>query len=205
MVYNPERDSEYRPLVESVLSEIAQKTAALDPVVTWYSTYFFISAQNSVTPYHMDREMNFLLQIRGLKTVRLWDPCDRDVMTPAQKDKLLAFTGEARPPYRDDLEGKAKIFELEPGLGVHQPFIAPHLVSTGPQVSVTWAVTYRTRTSDTWTAAHRFNHALRGLGLKPRPVGDVPVLDRAKSGLLQSARRAKALLARREHPFRTPH
>jgi len=27
-----------------------------------------------ITPYQMDREMNFLLQIRGTKTVPLWDP-----------------------------------------------------------------------------------------------------------------------------------
>jgi hypothetical protein len=158
----------------------------LDPEINWYSTYIFISAQGSVTPYHMDREMNFLLQVKGKKTVKLWDPFDDEIMTEAQKDALLAYSG-GRPQYRPSFEAKAAIYELEPGLGVHHPFIAPHLVTTGPEVSISLAITFRTRKSDTRSAAHRVNHYLRRLGLKPTAVTRNPALDAAKAGIIRPA------------------
>ena len=189
-VNNPERDAQYRPLLESLLGEIALQTAQLDPDISWYSSYIFISARDSVTPYHMDREMNFLMQIRSTKTVLLWDPADDEIMTPAQKDSLLSHIGD-RPHYQASFEGKAMRFELRPGLGVHHPFIAPHRVHTGPEVSITLAFTFRTRRSDTWTRAHQFNHKLRQIGLRPTIVGHHPWLDGTKSGLLQMVRRAR--------------
>ena len=64
-IYNPEQDPAYRPMLQELLGEIAAQTESFDPDINWYSTYIFITAQNAVTPYHMDREMNFLLQVRG--------------------------------------------------------------------------------------------------------------------------------------------
>ena len=193
VIYNPELDPEYRVVIEGVLAEIAAHTATLDPGLTWYSTYIFISTRGAVTPYHMDREMNFLCQIRGTKRVQLWDPADEEVMTDAQKDLLLAHVGE-RPPFRDALESKASTFDLVPGTGVHQPFIAPHRVYTGPELSVTLAVTYRTRRSDVRTVAHVFNARLRRLGWRPRPVGRYPSLDRCKAASLRLLRRGRGLI-----------
>ncbi len=193
VIYNPELDPEYRRVIEGVLAEIAAHTATLDPGLTWYSTYIFISTRDAVTPYHMDREMNFLCQIRGTKRVQLWDPADEEVMTEAQKDLLLAHVGE-RPPFRDALESKANTFNLVPGMGVHQPFIAPHRVYTGQELSVTLAVTYRTRRSDVRTAAHVFNAKLRRLGWQPQPVGRYRVLDRCKAATLRLFRRARGLI-----------
>ncbi len=188
VVYNPERDAEYRPVIEGLLGEIIVGIERLDPRPTWYSTYFFISARHAVTPYHMDREMNFLLQIRGHKTVRLWDPADETIMTQAQKDRLLSAEGEARPAYLPSFASKAKVFELEPGLGVHHPFIAPHLVTTGSELSISLAITFRTARSDVWADAHRFNHRMRRLGLHPRAVESNPAVDATKAACLRGLR-----------------
>ncbi len=194
-IYNPETDPEYRPAVEGLLAEIAAMTDPLDPVMTWYSSYVFISARESVTPYHMDREMNFLLQVRGTKTVRLWDPADEWIMSPEQKDYLLSSqAADARPRYLPSFADRAMVFELRPGLGVHHPFIAPHLVQTGPELSISFALTYRTRQSDARTDAHRFNQRLRKVGLHPRAVGSRPWSDELKAGLVRTARQARALL-----------
>lgn len=195
-IYNPELDAQYKPVIEGLLAEVATQIEPLDSPVNWYSTYIFISARASVTPYHMDREMNFLLQVRGTKTVRLWDPADDGVMTQAQKEILFAADG-SRPTYRPSLEAKAMIFDLKPGLGVHHPFIAPHLVHTGPDLSISLAITFRTRQSDAWSETYRFNHRLRSLGLHPGQVGEHPRIDRAKANLLQVVRRSRdALLPR---------
>lgn len=202
-IYNPERDAGYRPLLQGLLAEIAAAIEELDPVITWYSTYVFISTQGSVTPYHMDREMNFLLQVRGEKKAMLWDPRDDEIMSSADKDRLLAAFGSARPVYKPSFESKAIAFDLRPGLGVHHPFIAPHRVHTGPELSISLAFTFRTRKSDMWTSAHSFNQVLRRCGLSPAAVGGHPLADRAKAAashavqvpidLLKKHRRAQTL------------
>lgn len=192
---NPEKDPEYRPIIEGLLGEIALRSRALDPWMTWYSTYIFISASGSITPYHMDREMNFLLQIRGEKTAQLWDPNDDVVMSPAQRDKLLAATGETRPTYHEGLPERAISFDLRPGVGIHHPFIAPHVVKTGPELSISLAITYRTRGSDVWADAHRLNHRLRALGLKPRAVRQNGIVDTSKATVMRAVRRARATVA----------
>ena len=195
VINNPEYDPQYRPVIEGLLAEIGLQIHSADPHINWYATYVFISAHGSVTPYHMDREMNFLLQIRGTKTVLLWDPMDDEIMTSQKRDSLLAYEG-GRPTYMPSFEAKAAKFDLEPGLGVHHPFIAPHLVYTGPALSVSLAITFRTRTSDVWSNAHRMNQRLRQMGLQPSPVRRHALVDETKSALLRAYRQAKSLTAR---------
>jgi len=189
-INNPERDAQFRPLIEGLLSEITAQIDPLDPWISWYSTYIFISTRDSVTPYHMDREMNFLLHIRGNKTVHLWDPSDNEIMSPAQKDLLLSRVGD-RPAYHPSFESKAMTFALKPGVGLHHPFIAPHRVHTGPELAVSLALTFRTQQSDRWTDAHRFNARMRRWGMNPTPVGSNVLMDRAKSGITRMGQRAR--------------
>jgi len=180
-IYNPERDPTYRPLIERLLAEIAAAIADTDPVVTWFSTYIFVSTSGAVTPYHMDREMNFLLQVRGDKEVLLWDPADEDIMSAAEKDHLLCAFGAWRPVYKPSFEAKAMHFDLHPGLGVHHPFIAPHRVHTLDGLSVSLAFTFRTLKSDMATKAHSFNEVLRRVGMSPHPIGENEAVDHAKA------------------------
>ncbi|MGE0071738.1 MAG: transcription factor jumonji JmjC domain-containing protein [Thiomonas sp.] len=190
-IYNPEQDAQYRQVIESLLAEIAAYTHPIDPGITWYSTYVFISAQGAVTPYHMDREMNFLLQIRGEKTADLWDQDDPVIMTAAQKDHLLNYDG-LRPPYKPEFEQRALHFALRAGTGLHHPFIAPHRVWTHSDLSISLAFTFRTRCSDRWTAAHQFNARLRRLGVQhPGDVGKNAWADAAKAAMLHLVQRLR--------------
>lgn len=198
-IYNPEQDDRYRPIIETLIGEIGLAVQGHEHCINWYSTYIFISARDSLTPYHMDREMNFLLQIRGRKTAQLWDPNDDAVMSPAERDHLFSHGEDARPAYRPSLESLAMTFELEPGLGVHHPFIAPHLVRTGPELSVSLAVTFRTPRSDQWSDAHRFNErVLRRLGLPAGRVGSAaPSANGAKAATIRALRKGKTLVVQR--------
>jgi len=194
-IYNPEQDATYREAIDGLLAELVTYTHPVDPGITWYSTYVFISAQGAVTPYHMDREMNFLLQIRGEKTADLWDQDDPVIMTAAQKDHLLNYDG-LRPPYRPEFEARAVHFALRPGIGLHHPFIAPHRVWTHSDLSISLAFTFRTRSSDRRTAAHQFNARLRRLGVQhPGEVGKNVWVDAAKAATLH-------LVQRLRHPTR---
>jgi hypothetical protein len=193
-IYNPEKDPHYRPLIEGLLGEIGLAVQRHDRRMNWYSTYVFISSAESLTPYHMDREMNFLLQIRGTKLAELWRGYDDAVMTPAQRDHLFSHAEDARAKYCDDLDAKAQRFELAPGLGVHHPFIAPHLVRTLSEVSVSLAITFRTPRSDVWSDAHRFNERiLRRLRLPAGSVRRSAAIDLTKAAIFRVARGAHRL------------
>jgi hypothetical protein len=120
-IYNPERDAVYQPLLESLLAEIATAIREFDPDITWYSTYIFMSTRDSLTPYHMDREMNFLLQVHGEKKVFLWDPNDDAIMSAADKDRLLSFVESRRPLYSPAFESKAQSDDLRAGSGCTTP------------------------------------------------------------------------------------
>jgi hypothetical protein len=180
-INTPEKDPEYRPLAEAIIEELRQALRPLGEVITWYATYFFVSARGSITPYHMDRELNFLLQIQGIKRVRLWDPWDQRVMTTEEVEKLFALWGKVpRPQWLPRLDPLASETRIEPGLGIHHPFIAPHVVETLEEKSVSWAITFRTRASDRTTELAKINYFLRRLGMRPGRPGSAAIGDSVK-------------------------
>lgn len=178
VVNTPEVDPEFRPLVGAVIDELKARLATIDPGLYWYAAYLFVSAGGSVTPYHMDREQNFLLQIRGSKEVQLWQP---DIMTPEERERLMTDWTGPRPTWRESHQACVQRFPLAPGDGVHHPFIAPHAVVNGSDLSVSLAVTFRTRGTDRKTNVYKVNQRLRRLGLRPSPPGAWPLGDRVKS------------------------
>jgi hypothetical protein len=174
----PELDPQFRPLVDQIIAELKERLASIDPGLYWHASYLFLSAGGSVTPYHMDREMNFLMQIRGSKVVQLWQP---DIMTPEERERLMVQWDAPRPTWKESHTAHVQSFQLTPGDGVHHPFIAPHLVENGPELSVSFAVTFRTRGTDRKTNVYKLNHYLRRLGLRPQPPEASVLRDRVKS------------------------
>jgi hypothetical protein len=192
IITNPEVNPTYQQFIEQCVGEIVCAVRPLDSNFTWFSTYFFISAGDALTPYHMDREMNFLLQIRGKKKVQLWSPFDERVMSPQERDRLFSSWGtDSRPLFKDETIDLARVFELTAGVGVHHPFIAPHIVRTSSAVSVSLAITFRTEKSDIWADAHRFNQLARKLGVKPRPAREIDWIDRSKAQAIRFARKVR--------------
>lgn len=181
MVNNPELDPQFKLVVEEVLAEINQLSETVDPGRNWYAAYVFLSADGAVTPYHMDREMNFLLQIDGAKKVELWDPTDPRVMSEEQRERLLTIWTAERPQWTEAHKELSETFLLQQGDGLHHPFIAPHVVRTEPGLSVSLAVTWRTTGSDCITDAYKFNHYLRKTGLSPSTPGRSPRRDALKA------------------------
>jgi hypothetical protein len=194
-ISTPECDPEYRPLIDEILADIRRHTDPVDPTMTYTAAYFFVAGPGSVTSYHMDREMNFLLHIRGPKQMTLWDSFDLDIMSEREREVL--FGGGVRPRYRPEFEAKAMRFDLKPGFGLHHPFIAPHCGQTGDGVTVSLAVTYRTIASDRTTLLYRTNHKLRQLGFRPTPVGSAPHVDSVKFAAATALRRAVTSAKRR--------
>jgi hypothetical protein len=168
-----ETDPEYAPLLDACLDQIA-------PIVSGMRTrrgFVFLSSPGSVTPYHIDHEYNFLLQIRGRKTMSIFD---RSVVTEEQLERF--YRGEHRNlVFSEHHAHRSHTFEIGPGDGVHVPVNAPHYVLNGPEVSVSFSITFRTPAGDRRSMVYVANDRLRHLGLRPRPVGAAPLVDRTKA------------------------
>ena len=152
--------------------------------------YLFVSSPNSVTPFHIDRFSNFLMQVSGSKTVTVFPPWDERVVAPHEAERRMA--DEKNPSWKPDSQALGTPFQLEAGDGLHIPFVAGHHVKNGPQdVSVSLSVFFNHRETAHRVRALLFNHAMRPgmakVGLAPRPVGKNAMHDQLKSHTYRAA------------------
>ncbi len=129
MLHRPDVDPRYRDLLLTALADLRGLVEPVDPGMCDEAAYIFLASPGAVTPYHMDREMNFLCQVSGSKEVRLWDQDDRSILAPQEIDTLFAREDLPKPAYQPEYGEKAMTFTLSPGTGVHQPLLAPHAVT----------------------------------------------------------------------------
>jgi cupin-like protein len=189
---NVELDPEYGDLLDRCLAEVRQLSDAVAPGMADKEGFIFVSSPGSITPYHMDPEQNFLLQIRGQKTMNVFDGSDRSILSEEQKERF--FTGAHRNlVFQDEYQQKARVFELSPGLGVHVPVACPHWVKNGEAVSISFSITFQNNASVRSSLAHCMNADLRRWGLKPSPVGGAAWRDSVKQMAYQAKRRVERL------------
>lgn len=174
-----EQDSEYRALLNRCLEEVARHSEPIRPGMCLAQGFIFISSPGAVTPYHMDPEHNFLLQIRGSKRIHLFDGRDRSIISEEELERF--YRGAHRNlAYSTDLEKTAWTFDLRPGFGLHFPVTAPHHVTNGAEVSVSFSITFRTPDLDRRCLVYICNAFLRRRGVRPALVGAHPGRDALK-------------------------
>lgn len=190
---NVQSDPIYRRLVGEVLDAVRPLVEPRDPGMCYRAGWIFVSSPNAVTPFHMDHEHNFILQIRGEKRLHVWDPFDRDVVSEHGQELFHDRHSREKVRWREELRGSARIFDLSPGDGGYMPSTAPHMVENGDDVSITVSFTYYTDATRRRELLYRGNHRLRKLGISPRPVGSSPVVDRAKHAFWRAANAANVV------------
>jgi hypothetical protein len=174
---NVEQDEKYRELLDSCLSEIATLSEPIRPGMCHPEGFIFLSSPHSITPYHMDPEHNFLLQIRGDKHVVLFE---RSLVSAT--DAEVFYGGAHRNmKFQDDYMAHSQAFHLAPGQGIHVPSTMPHFVRNGSSVSISFSITFRTPDLYRKSEVHAFNNFLRGRGLTPKAFGSDPYRDFLKS------------------------
>jgi Cupin-like domain len=187
-----EQDPAYGALLDRCLDEIAARGVV--PPMQRREGFIFLSSPNAVTPFHIDPEHNFLLQIRGTKTVSMWDPADRFVLPEEELERFYASFVHRNLPWRDVFQTTAFVLPLAPGEGLHFPVTVPHWVKNGPEVSVSFSITFRTVESERRELLYKANARLRKLGLTPAPAGQSILLDRTKQIAFATAARLKRLV-----------
>lgn len=174
-----QQDPGYRELLDECLSEVRPHSEPLVPGMRHAQAFIFVTSPNSVTPYHIDPEHNFLLQIRGAKTVHLFDGRDRNLL---REDELEYFYA-VKPRnliFREENRDKAWVFDLQPGYGLHFPVTYPHWVQNQDNVSISFSITFRTPDLEKRRSVYAMNYRLRQRGGKPSPFGKSPWVDTAK-------------------------
>ncbi len=192
---NVETDPTYRALLDACLTDVAHFSERLTPGMRRHEGYIFVSSPGSRTPYHMDGEHNFLLQLTGSKKVYMWDGTDRSVLTEKEIESNYGG-GHRNLNYQDAFEAKSQVFDLTPGLGLHFPVNAPHWVQNGPEVSVSFSVTFRTPAIDKRALLYAANGRLRSWGLSPKPVGESGVRDALLHNTVRGLRKLRSLAGR---------
>ncbi len=181
-----QRDPEYKKLFDQGLKEI--KEMAGDKIagqIRQQDILIFVTSPNRITPYHIDRECNFLLQISGTKTLHVFDREDRDVLPNAEIERFWAIDNNA-PVYRPNYQDRAISYKMEPGSGVHIPVNFPHWVQNGNNISVSLSVNFQFLDS-LRANVYRTNFYLRKVGLTPSPPGTHKKRDAAKSFAMSCA------------------
>jgi hypothetical protein len=188
---NVHEDPLYRELLMRCLEDIKVHSERLEPGMCEPRAFIFISSPNSVTPFHIDPEINFLLQIRGSKTMSIFDPFDREILPEETLEQFFLAEDLGIVKYKDGFQSRAFIATISPGIGVHCPVTAPHWVQNGPEVSISFSITFRSASTRRRRNVYWINAHLRRLGLSPRPYGASAWRDQLKSNLFRTMAAAK--------------
>jgi hypothetical protein len=184
-LYDAQADQIYADFLAEVRVGI-QQLVAPDQRIEDVRAFIFISAPPSVTPFHIDRENNFWLQIRGRKALTVFDHRDRSVV-PATEVEHFILTGaldkvRLHPEYIE----KGIRFDCGPGDGVYFPSTTPHMTESRPEwlgsdtLSISIGMVFYSNVTHRHARVHKLNRVLRAWGMTPNEPGNSLSLDRIK-------------------------
>jgi hypothetical protein len=148
-----------------------------------------IASPRRITAFHIDSDVNYLLQVAGDKTFAVFDQNDRKLVTDEERE--LYFNGdESAASFKPDRQNECTNYDLRPGFGVHVPCMAPHWARNREQVSIAVSCCFDLASIQRLGLVYKTNHRLRSLGIKPRSPRDETWSNGAK---LLGARTAVAI------------
>lgn len=199
-LYFVETDPAYEAFLKQILGSVQGIIDKQQPGTFIINGFIFISAPPSVTPFHIDRENNFWMQIRGKKTLNVWDPSDRETVAAHDVENFIVDMSLSGVQLSDDMLPRSHEFDTGPGDGVYFPSTSPHTTRSevdwtrpGDGVSISIGVNFYTAVTRRNAYIHALNQYLRRFGMSPRSPGVRGNLDALKYPLgrllVQSKRR----------------
>jgi hypothetical protein len=187
LLKHADKEPGYGDILDQCISDVQQLSGwNLDGMIKAKKSIVFLNSPHRVTSYHIDHQSTFLLQLRGRKTISIFDREDREVLSESELENFWGRDQNAAR-YKPHLQHRARTIELEPGTGVHIPVNAPHWVQNGPEVSVSLNFNFdfdeRLRGD-----VYRANYWMRKFGLKPAPPKSSALEDGLKGALIASTR-----------------
>jgi hypothetical protein len=191
---NVQDDPQYQKLLNECLDEVKRYSEPIDPGMCDGRAFIFISSAGSVTPFHIDPEINFLLQVRGSKAMSVFDPADREIVPEGDLEQFSLAEDLGVVKYKEEFQSRAFVANLTPGVGVHCPVTAPHWVRVGPEVSISFSITFRSPSTRRKRSIYWVNAHLRRMGMSPAPVGASPWKDAVKHSVFRTLASAKKVV-----------
>lgn len=175
-----EQDPIYRAFLAETLAELEPLVRPITGAMLKQEAFVFISSPDAVTPFHFDPEHNILLQVRGRKVINVF-PAGDERLVSGEAHEAFHNGGHRNLPWREAFAEQGAPFALEPGKAVYVPVKAPHWVRNGPEVSISFSITWRSEWSFREEYARRMNALLRKAGLRPASPKRYPRQNHLKS------------------------
>jgi hypothetical protein len=152
-----------------------------------------IASPRRITAYHIDSDVNYLLQVAGDKSFAVFDQTDRTLITEEELERF--FNGdESAACFKPERETEATAHDLRAGFGVHVPCMAPHLARNGGEVSIAVSCCFDLASIQRLALVYKTNHHLRSLGVRPRSPRDETWRNGAKAWGAKTAVAVRGLL-----------
>ena len=166
-LYDIQTDPTYSRFVWDVMASARHLVESHEEVFD-VRGFVFISAPPSVTPFHIDRENNFWLQVHGRKTLNVWDRTDREIVAASDVDNFIVYGGLDNVRLKDGMVSRSFEFDCGAGDGVYFPSTTPHMtrsdttwVRPGNGVAVSIGIVFYTNVTRRDAYVHTANHLLR--------------------------------------------
>lgn len=189
----------YMRLLRDALSSVssAQGFASLEDAGFFdLRGFLFVSSPRSITPFHVDSEANFFVQIHGEKYFNLYDNRDGSI---ADEEQIEGTIARHRNLTLDPAhEAKGVRHHLDPGEGLFVPYQWPHWVETVDTYSISLALTWKTKDVLRRNDLLTMNAMLRDRGYPQRAPGVAPMADALKVASLRAFKAVSAPLRRSE-------
>ncbi len=186
-MYNVQTDPDYNRFLQEVMDCVRPLVTPEQSEIFKVAGFIFVSAPPSVTPFHIDRENNFWLQVKGQKEMNVWDHTDRDVVKDVDVEDFILTGGLENVKLAEEHRSRAHVFRTAPGDGVYFPSTSPHMTRCdsdwarpGDGVSVSIGVVFYTNVTRRHANVHALNHVTRKLGMQPTEPGKNGLRDRLK-------------------------
>lgn len=177
----------YRHLLEDTLLSVARArgVATLEEAgFEQIEGFLFVSSPNSTTPFHLDSEDNFFVQIHGEKFFTVYDDEDRSMVSDEEIEHAL--TKHRNLMFDPSFAPSAEEFHMFGGDGCYIPYQWPHWVRTADSYSISMAITWKTAEVRRINDLHFCNSMLRGLGFPQRAPGANVAFDEIKLAIYRA-------------------
>ncbi|CAN7772666.1 JmjC domain-containing protein [Variovorax sp. LjRoot178] len=208
-LYNIEVIPRYADLLASIVDTMRPYVEREQPGIFNVNGFAFISAPPSVTPFHIDRENNFWLQLHGRKTMNVWDHTDRVVVSAEAVEDFIVGHSLRKVRFKEEFRQRSHQFETQPGDGVYFPSTSPHMTSSGPGwarpgdgVSISIGVTFYTSVTRRMACVHQVNRLMRKMQMSPAFPGESAAADALKAPVGMFVGMARSSLSRMIAPLR---
>lgn len=130
-----------------------------------------VASPHRITNYHIDADVNYLLQVAGDKSFSVFDQNDRMLTTDEELERYFGGDDSAAC-LKTDRQSEATVYDLRAGSGVHVPCMAPHWARNGEQISIAVSCNFDLASVQRLSLIYKTNGRLRSLGIRPRSPRD---------------------------------